>query len=50
MAGRIRAMLEAGTVRRVRQTLLATNVAQGALVAWKIAPSVLKVRSPLPRS
>src|SRR3954469_11216556 len=35
---RIRAMLEAGTVRRVRQTLLATNLASGALVAWKIAP------------
>jgi DNA-binding Lrp family transcriptional regulator len=33
---RIRAMLKAGTVRRVRQTLLATNLAQGALVAWKI--------------
>jgi len=33
---RIRAMLGAGTVRRVRQTLLATNLAQGALVAWKI--------------
>lgn len=33
---RIQAMLKAGTVRRVRQTLLATNVAQGALVAWKI--------------
>jgi len=33
---RIRAMLEAGTVRRVRQTLLATNLAQGALVAWKV--------------
>lgn len=38
---RIRAMLVAGTVRRVRQTLLATNLAQGALVAWKIdAPLV----------
>ena len=36
---RIRAMLEAGTVRRVRQTLLATNLAQGALVAWKIENS-----------
>ena len=36
---RIRAMLEAGTVRRVRQTLLATNLAQGALVAWKIDDS-----------
>ena len=33
---RVRAMLEAGIVRRVRQTLLATNVAQGALIAWKI--------------
>ena len=30
-------MLRAGVVRRVRQTLLATNLAQGALVAWKIA-------------
>ncbi len=35
---RIAAMLSAGTVRRVRQTLLATNLADGALVAWKIAP------------
>ncbi len=35
---RIAAMLRAGTVRRVRQTLLATNLADGALVAWKIAP------------
>ncbi len=34
--GRIRAMLEAGTIRRVRQTLLATNLAAGALVAWKV--------------
>ena len=33
---RIRAMLAAGTVRRVRQTLLATNLASGALVAWKV--------------
>ncbi|HEX6069808.1 MAG TPA: hypothetical protein VFZ18_08290 [Longimicrobiaceae bacterium] len=33
---RIRAMLTAGTVRRVRQTLMATNLAPGALVAWKI--------------
>ncbi|MEO6847064.1 MAG: Lrp/AsnC family transcriptional regulator [Chthoniobacterales bacterium] len=33
---RIRGMLEAGTVRRVRQTLLATNLAEGALVAWKV--------------
>src|SRR4051794_39567447 len=34
---RIAAMLEAGTIRRVRQTLLATNLADGALVAWKVA-------------
>ena len=33
---RIRAMLENGTIRRVRQTLLATNLAHGALVAWQI--------------
>lgn len=33
---RIRALLEAGTIRRVRQTLLATNLAEGALVAWQI--------------
>jgi hypothetical protein len=31
---RIRAMLRAGTIRRVRQTLMATNLAEGALVAW----------------
>jgi hypothetical protein len=29
-------MLAAGTIRRVRQTLLATNLAQGALVAWQV--------------
>ena len=29
-------MLRAGTIRRVRQTLLATNLAEGALVAWKV--------------
>lgn len=34
---RIRAMLAAGTIRRVRQTLLATNLAPGALVAWRVA-------------
>src|SRR3954452_1569279 len=32
---RIQAMLRAGTIRRVRQTLLATNLAQGSLVAWQ---------------
>ena len=33
---RIRAMLEAGTIRRVRQTLIANNLAEGALVAWRV--------------
>jgi DNA-binding Lrp family transcriptional regulator len=33
---RIGAMLRAGTIRRVRQTLLATNLADGALIAWKV--------------
>ena len=33
---RLRAMLEAGTIRRIRQTLMATNLAPGALVAWKV--------------
>ncbi len=33
---RLRAMLEAGVVRRIRQTLLATNLARGALVAWEV--------------
>jgi DNA-binding Lrp family transcriptional regulator len=36
---RIAAMLRAGRIRRVRQTLLATNLADGALVAWKVAES-----------
>lgn len=33
---RLRSMLEGGTIRRVRQTLLATNLAQGSLVAWQV--------------
>src|SRR5688572_5332642 len=33
---RITAMLRAGTIRRVRQTLMATNLARGALVAWQV--------------
>jgi hypothetical protein len=33
---RIHAMTEAGVIRRVRQTLLATKLAHGALVAWKV--------------
>src|SRR5437667_9236205 len=36
VTARIAAMLRAGTIRRVRQTLLATNLADGALVAWKV--------------
>lgn len=38
---RIRAMLRAGTIRRVRQTLMATNLALGALVAWQVPPNKL---------
>ena len=38
---RIQAMLRAGNIRRVRQTLLATNLAQGALVAWEVPESKL---------
>ncbi len=33
---RLKAMKQAGVVRRIRQTLLATKLAQGALVAWDI--------------
>src|ERR1043165_715612 len=39
---RIRAMLRAGTIRRVRQTLMATNLAEGALVAWQYPPDKLE--------
>jgi len=38
---RIQAMLRGGTIRRVRQTLLATNLAHGALVAWQVPPEKL---------
>ncbi len=38
---RVRAMLRTGTIRRVRQTLLATSLAQGALVAWQVPPEHL---------
>jgi hypothetical protein len=38
---RLSAMLRAGTIRRIRQTLLATNLADGALVAWKVPPEKL---------
>jgi len=33
---RLRAMLDAGTIRRIRQTLMATNLAPGALIAWRV--------------
>jgi DNA-binding Lrp family transcriptional regulator len=33
---RLRAMLESGVIRRIRQTLMATNLAPGALVAWRV--------------
>ena len=33
---RIQVMLEAGVIRRVRQTLLSTKLAHGALVAWRL--------------
>lgn len=33
---RIRAMLAAGVIRRVRQTLLANNLSPGALIAWEV--------------
>jgi AsnC-like ligand binding domain len=33
---RVIAMLRAGTIRRVRQTLMSTNLARGALVAWQV--------------
>jgi DNA-binding Lrp family transcriptional regulator len=38
---RVVAMLRAGTIRRVRQTLMATNLAQGALCAWHVPPENL---------
>src|SRR4051794_34910934 len=38
---RVRAMLVAGSIRRVRQTLLSTRLAASALVAWKLPPDRL---------
>ena len=34
--GRVRAMLEAGTIRRVRQTMITTSLATGSLAAWQV--------------
>ncbi|HUQ45533.1 MAG TPA: hypothetical protein VM033_02710 [Gemmatimonadaceae bacterium] len=38
---RLRGMLDAGVIRRIRQTLMATNLAPGALVAWRVPPDRL---------
>jgi hypothetical protein len=38
---RVAAMLQAGTIRRVRQTLLSTSLANGALCAWEVPPEGL---------
>jgi hypothetical protein len=38
---RIDAMLRGGTIRRVRQTLLSTSLARGALCAWEVPPEKL---------
>jgi hypothetical protein len=38
---RVVAMLQAGTIRRVRQTLLSTSLARGALCAWEVPPEKL---------
>ena len=39
---RIQAMVKGGTIRRVRQTLMATNLAPGALVAWQVPTEKLE--------
>ncbi len=39
---RLRAMLEAGTIRRIRQTLMSVNLAPGALVAWSVPEEKLQ--------
>src|SRR6185437_540163 len=39
---RLRAMLAACTIRRIRQTLMATNLAPGALIAWRISNDKLE--------
>jgi DNA-binding Lrp family transcriptional regulator len=38
---RLRVMLGAGVIRRIRQTLMATNLAPGALVAWRVSAEKL---------
>ncbi len=39
---RLRAMLAAGTIRRIRQTLMSVNLAPGALVAWSVPEEKLQ--------
>jgi len=39
---RIAAMVRGGTIRRVRQTMMATNLAPGALVAWQVPEEKLQ--------
>lgn len=39
---RIQAMLRAGTIRRVRQTLMSINLAHGGLIAWVIPEDKLQ--------
>ncbi len=39
---RLAAMLEAGTIRRIRQTLLSTSLADGALIAWELPEEKLE--------
>jgi hypothetical protein len=39
---RIHAMVRAGIIRRVRQTLMATSLAPGALVAWQVPADKLE--------
>ena len=39
---RLAAMLRGGTIRRVRQTLMGTNLAQGALIAWQVPEEKLQ--------
>ncbi len=39
---RLLSMLQAGTIRRVRQTLLSTSLADGALIAWQVPEDKLE--------
>ncbi|MFI3244782.1 MAG: Lrp/AsnC family transcriptional regulator [Akkermansia sp.] len=39
---RLAAMLQAGTIRRIRQTLLSTSLADGALIAWELPDEQLE--------